>query len=327
MVDFAKLKANRAENTAKLIESLSKNQNGNEDARFWKPTMNPDTKMGGAVIRFLPSPDDDVLGYVRYYEHAFQNPAKTKWYIERSLSSIGQQDAVASLNRRLWATGIKENKDLASKQKRNERLTSNILVINDPAKPENNGKVFLYRFGPKILSFIDARLKPKEDPITGEKPPVMDAFDLWEGANFEIRFKDTDNGWNYDECKFSNPAPVAQSDALIEAIFKQTHSLQEFVDAKHYKSPDELAKRLAEVLGSHIAGIEVIEGSGFSVTDAKKQQSQQQAAPTKSEASAPITGTSYADTADTSVPFEVDTTTKLETTEDEEFFNSLMNES
>jgi hypothetical protein len=325
MVDFAKLKANRAENTAKLVESLkTQNSGGNSDARFWTPTMNPDTKMGGAVIRFLPSPDDSVLPYITYYEHAFQNPAKTKWYIERSLSSIGQQDAVASLNRRLWATGIKENKDIASKQKRNQRFVANIEVINDPAKPENNGKNFLYRYGPKIHSFIDARLQPKEDPITGVKPPVMDAFDMWEGANFEIRFKNTENGWNYDECKFSNPAPVAPSDALIEAIFKQTYSLAEFTDAKNYKAPEDLAKRLAETLGTHIGGLEVIEGGGFTVEQARKQEAQQTPAASIPAASAVAASTVAIDT---SVPFEIDTVKPVfASSADDDFFNNLMNE-
>jgi hypothetical protein len=320
MVDFAKLKANRAENTAKLVESLAKTQNGGStDARFWTPTMNPETKLGGAVIRFLPSPDDDALGYVTYYEHAFQNPAKTKWYIERSLSSIGQTDAVASLNRRLWATGIKENKDIASRQKRNQRFITNILVVNDPAKPENNGKVFLYRFGPKIFSFIEKALKPEADAITGVKPPVLNAYDLWEGANFEIRFKDTSNGWNYDDCKFSAVSPVAPSDALIEAVFKQTYSLAEFTDAKNYKSPDELAKRLSEVLGTHIAGIEVIEGSGFTVEQAKAQQRQQTAAPEQQTAKAQE---------DTSIPFEVDTVKPVFASDsDDAFFNDLMSQS
>jgi hypothetical protein len=334
MVDFAKLKANRAENTQKLVESLVKTSSSNntdDDARFWKPTMDPKTKVGGAVIRFLPSKDDSAVGYVSWYEHSFQNLANQQWYIERSLSSIGQQDSLASLNRRLWATGIKENKAIASKQKRNQKFVTNILVVNDPIKPENNGKVFLYKFGPKIFGFIESALKPKADPITGVTPAMLDAFDMWEGANFEVRFHDTDNGWNYDACKFSTPSPVAASDALIEAVYNQVYSLEDFVDAKQYKTNEQLDKRLLTVLGTHIVGLEVIEGKGFSV-DTTKAASQTQAppsgyvAPATSVSTAAIVGTQFVSSADTSVPFDVTPSEPVFASDsDDAFFNNLMN--
>jgi hypothetical protein len=315
MVDFSKLKANRAQNTQKAVEALNqKSETNNEDSRFWKPTLDKEKGSGGAVIRFLPSKDEGALGYVTYYEHAFKGPTN-KWYIERSLSSIGGKDSVASINARLWATNQEANKAICRRQKRQTRYVANILVVNDPAHPEFNGKTFLYRFGPMIFGFVEKALKPVADAITGKTPDVLDAFDMWEGADFELRIKDTKDGWNYGDSKFADVSPVADNDSLIEAVYNQTLSLAEFVDNKNYKSVADLDKRLIEVLGLTISGLEVIEGYGKSFPSSTQQQA---SAPAQASSETPATP---------AVPFDADpvkSTTTFGSSEDEDFFNDLM---
>jgi hypothetical protein len=322
----------RSQDTTVLAESFKSNQSGgniNEDARFWKPTLDAETGSGGAIIRFLPQPDDDVvLDYVKYIEFAFEGLNK-KWYIERCLSDLGQKDdPCAKFNARLWATQDKEKQARASKQKQNKRYIANILVVNDPSKPENNGKVFLYRFGPAVMAFIEKALTPKPHPITQKIAPVMNAFNMWEGADFELIINQTKNGWNYDDCKFSSPSAISDNDAVLEAIFKQTISLKEFSEVKHYKTVDELKKRLIEVLGTVYMGIEVVEGATAPVQYARTQQ---QEAPARTAPSI--------DYSDNTPPFDVDPPKKesglrtdyedsmptFENKSDEDIFNEMMN--
>jgi hypothetical protein len=322
----------RSQDTTALAESFKQNQNSNinEDARFWKPTLDEETGSGGAIIRFLPQPDDDVtLDYVKYIEFAFEGLGK-KWYIERCLSDLGQKDdPCAKFNARLWATQDKEKQARASKQKQNKRYVANILVVNDPSKPENNGKVFLYRFGPAVMAFIEKALTPKPHPITGKTAAVINPFNMWEGADFELIINQTKNGWNYDDCQFSTPSAISDNDAVLEAIFKQVHSLKEFTDVKHYKTVDELKKRLVEVMGKVYMGVEVVEGGA----DAPVQYTRGQEAPAKT---APAI-----DYNDKSVPFDVDTPAKetsglrtdyedemptFENKTDEDIFNEMMNQ-
>lgn len=332
MVDFAKYKANRDSNKEKVTELLNKQQAqdtqgyDNDDKRFWKPTMDKVKEVGGAVIRFLPEGNENnLLSYVKYFEHSFKNPENGKWYIERSLSSLPDlgQDSIATLNKKLWSSSSDKDhphKKVASRQKRNTKYISNVLVVNDPANPENNGKVLLYKFGPAIYNKISAAQFPKEDAITGAKPPALDPFDIIDGANFEIRIKNTDNGWSYDDSKFSSPTPLAKSDAVFDAILKQLHDLTEFVDVKNYKTNQVLDKRLVEVLGMTYQGFEVVEGYVGSVSsNPNATATTKQAEPQKQ---------AQADSDD--LPFDPDpvaSTASFATSEDENFFNSLMAES
>lgn len=330
MVDFAKYKANRDSNKEKVTELLKtqttqKTQSyDNDDVRFWKPTMDSVKKVGGAVIRFLPDGNEEnLLSYVKYFEHSFKNPENGKWYIERSLSSLPElgQDSIAALNKKLWSSSSDKDhphKKVASRQKRNTKFISNILVVNDPANPENNGKVFLYKFGPAIYNKIEASQFPKEDAITGAKPDALDAFDIIDGANFEIRINDTKDGWDYSDSRFSTPTPLAKSDAVFDAVLKQLHNLSEFIDIKNYKSNSALDKRLIEVLGTHYQGFEVVEGFVGVSNPSNTHQNEQLDTPNQKQAE------------NIDLPFAPDpatSTTSFASSSDEDFFNKLMEES
>lgn len=327
MVDFAKYKANRDTNKDKLAEfqkkqeAESKQTYESEDTRFWKPVMDKKAGVGGAVIRFLPEGNEEnLLNYVTYYEHSFKNPDNDKWYIERSLSSVKDlgQDSIAILNAKLWKTSSDKDhphKKIASRQKRNQKFIANILVVNDPANPENNGKVFLYKFGPAIYKKIKESQFPVENPITKKTPKSIDPFDIIDGADMEIYIKDTANGWNYDETKFSQSSPMAKSDAVFDAILRQVHTLDEFAALSNYKSNDALNKRLIEVLGTTYQGFEVVEGWVGKSSVESSVKTQQTHAPVQKES-----------TPD-DLPFEPDlviTEASAQSASDEEFFNNLM---
>jgi hypothetical protein len=213
-----------------------------KDDRVWK--LEPD-KAGNAtaVIRFLPRSEGDELPWVRIFNHSFQGPTG-KWYIENSLTTLNEKDPVGELNSRLWNSGSEANKEIARKQKRKLTYIANVLIVSDPKHPENEGKVMLFKFGKKIFDKIMDKARPT---FEDEKP--VNVFDLWEGADFKLRMRKVDGYANYDQSQFMEPSALFDGDEekLLEVVSKQ-YKLSEFLDAKNFKSFDELAKKLADVL-------------------------------------------------------------------------------
>ena len=230
--------------TAKLVKEVEKmNNNGSSgDERLWKLECDKSGN-GYAVIRFLPAPDCEYLPFVKLYSHAFQGPGG--WYIENSLTTLGQKDPVSEFNTTLWNNGTDAGKDTARKQKRKLTYISNIYVVKDPANPENEGKVFLYKFGKKIFDKLTAAMQPEF-----EDEEAIDPFDFWQGANFKLKAKNVAGYRNYDSSEFTAVTPVLDDDDALEGLWKKESSLQEFVGADQFKSYDDLKKRLEYVLGN-----------------------------------------------------------------------------
>ena len=147
--------------TAKLVKEVEKQNGGGQggaDERLWKPVMDKSGN-GYAVIRFLPAPDGEDLPWAKMFSHAFQGNGG--WYIENSLTTIGQKDPLGELNRELWNSGNDSDKDTVRKQKRKLSFYANIYVVKDPANPQNEGGVFLYKFGKKIFDKVMEAMQPE----------------------------------------------------------------------------------------------------------------------------------------------------------------------
>ena len=215
------------------------------DERLWKPELDK-SGTGSAVIRFLPAPDGEELPWVKVFKHAFQGPTG-KWYIENSLTTIGKNDPVSEHNSALWNTGLETDKETARKQKRKLEYYSNIYVVSDPKHPENNGKVFLFRYGKKIFDKIMAAMQPEFEDETPINP-----FDFWEGANFKLKIRKVDGYWNYDKSEFDSVSTLKDSDDALDSIWKTQYSLTEFTAPTNFKSYDELKKRLDDVLSGTV---------------------------------------------------------------------------
>ena len=183
------------------------------------------------------------MAFVRVFNHGFQGPGG--WYIENSLTTLGQKDPLAEYNSTLWNSGVEANKEIARKQKRRLTYFSNIYVVEDKANPQNEGKVFMFRYGKKIFDKISSMANPEFE----DESPV-DVFNLWEGANFKLKIRKVDGYSNYDKSEFVTAAPLFDDDSKLENVYTQTHSLQEFLDPKNFKSYDELKTRLDVVLGN-----------------------------------------------------------------------------
>ena len=186
------------------------------DERLWKPELDKSGN-GYAVIRFLPSPEGEDLPWAKVWNHAFQGPTG-QWYIENSLTTIGQKDPVSEYNSKLWNSGVESDKEIARKQKRKLQYFSNILVVSDPKHPENEGKVMLFRYGKKIFDKMMEAMQPAFEDETPINP-----FDFWEGAEFKLKIRKVDGFWNYDKSEFSAPSPIADDESKIESIWKSQY--------------------------------------------------------------------------------------------------------
>jgi len=244
-MSFANLKQNRAATIDKLLNAASSNSEKKSygDDRFWTPTVDKSGN-GYAVIRFLPASEGEDLPWVKYWDHGFKGPTG-KWYIEKSLTSIGQNDPVSEMNTQLWNTGNEDDKDLARQRKRRLHHVSNILVLSDSANPQNEGKVFLYKYGKKIMDKIMDVMQPQ---FQDEKP--VNPFDLWAGANFKLKIRNFEGYRNYDKSEFEAASELANgNEASLEAIYNKIIPIKEFVSEESYKTYAELKKKLYMVLG------------------------------------------------------------------------------
>ena len=229
--------------TEKLIKQVEKlNDTGSkDDERFWKPVMD-NGGTGSAVIRFLPAPEGCDLPWVQVWSHAFQSNGK--WMIDNCLTTLGQNCPVCEANRELWNTGSKDNQNIVRDRKRKLSYYSNIYVVKDPANPDNEGKVFLYKFGKKIFDKIMASMQPEFDD---EEP--INPFDFWKGANFKLKLVKKDGYWNYDKSEFAPSSVLLDDDDELETIYKSLNNLNDFVSPSEFKSYEDLKKRLDYTLG------------------------------------------------------------------------------
>ena len=245
-MSFSDMKQRSKTNLASLIKETEKISNPNSgfndtDDRFWRPELDKSGN-GYAVVRFLPAPEGEDLPWARIWNHGFQGPGG--WYIENSLTTLGQKDPVSEHNSTLWNSGIEANKEVARKQKRRLNYTSNVYILKDPAHPENEGQIKLYRFGKKIFDKINDLMNPEFE----DESPV-NPFDFWAGANFKMKIRKVEGYSNYDKSEFEAPSALLEDDDKMEEIWKSENSLKELVSEDKFKTFDELKTKLERVLG------------------------------------------------------------------------------
>ena len=246
-MDFETLKSSSS-NFDKITKALETNLNPEDksnkskyqDDRFWKPELDK-TGNGYAVLRFLPASEKEEMPWQRVWSHAFQD--KGGWYIENSLTTLNSKDPVSEDNTRLWNTGVDSDKDIARKRKRKLSYYSNIYMVSDPKHPENEGKVFLFKFGKKIFDKISEAMQPQF-----EDEKAINPFDFWKGANLKLKIRKVDGYWNYDKSEFEGVKPLAKDDENIKAIWSKQYPLKSFVAPSNFKTYDELKEKLNRVI-------------------------------------------------------------------------------
>jgi len=241
--DFKKRSKNSISSLTSKLEEM--NKKSYKDDRFWRPELDKSSN-GYAVIRFLPASAEEDIPWAKYYSHGFQGPGG--WYIENSLTTLGDKDPVSEMNSRLWNSGTESDKDIARSRRRKTNYVSNILIVSDPANPENEGKIFLYRYGQKIFNKIQEAMQPEF-----EDEEAINPFDFWGGADFKLKVRRVGGFINYDKSEFSSTSALLEGhDEELEKLWKSQYALKEFTDASNFKSYDDLTKRLHEVIGDDI---------------------------------------------------------------------------
>ena len=246
MATLSALKKSRNSFMEKLHKEIEKIDTPQEsksyiDDRFWKPEVDKSGN-GNAVIRFLPPVDGEDIPWARVFNHGFQGPTGL-WYIENSLTTLGKKDPVSEYNSQLWNSGIEANKEIARKQKRRLTYISNIYIVSDPKNPQNEGKVFLYKYGKKIFDKINDVMNPEFEDET-----PMNPFDLWEGANFKLKIRKVEGYQNYDKSEFTSSTQLLENEEELEKVWNSQYALSEFSDEAQFKTYDELKARLDSVL-------------------------------------------------------------------------------
>ena len=242
--DFKKRSQSNFGELTKKIEELNKKDSYKDD-RFWRPELDKSSN-GYAVIRFLPAPKEEDLPWAKYYSHGFQG--KGGWYIENCPTTLGGKCPVCESNNGLWNSGVEKDKDIARNRKRRLHYNSNILIVSDPANPQNEGKVFLYKYGKKIFDKIQEAMQPEF-----EDEEAINPFDFWNGANFKLKVRKVAGFINYDKSEFESPSSLfGGDDEKLETLWESQYVLGEFTDESNFKKYDELKTKLNGVLGSDI---------------------------------------------------------------------------
>lgn len=242
ILNFADLKT-RGNDIEKLNEEASKFKQGGftRDPRYWEPELDKAGE-GQAIIRFLPAPAGEDVPFVRLFSYGFKGPSG-RWFIENSPATLGMPCPVMEYNSTLWDSGDEAQRDIARRQKRRLSFITNIYIVRHKARPEDEGKVFLYRFGKKIWDKLADKMNPED-----EETRPMNPFDMWKGANFRLKIGEVSGFRNYDKSEFDFPSALSDDDAELERIWRQTYSLKDEVGPDKFKSYDELKKKLDEVL-------------------------------------------------------------------------------
>jgi hypothetical protein len=253
-------------------ESAPQEKKSYVDERLWRPELDKSGN-GYAVLRFLPAVHGEDLPWAKVYSHAFQGPTG-QWYIENSLTTISQNDPVSEYNSKLWNTGIESDKEIARKQKRKLSYYSNVYVVSDPKHPENEGKVFLFKYGKKIYDKLLAAMQPE---FEDESP--INPFDPFSGANFKLKIRKVDGYWNYDKSEFEAPSRLFEDEAKVETVCQKAYALSEFTSQSNFKSYDELKTRLDVVLSGTVSVGNVAE----TITEVKQETPSASTASTTTE--------------------------------------------
>ena len=244
--NFTTLRNSRKTLLTKLADEVKKTASPQKgaDERFWKLIVDPKTGIGYAKLRFLPAPKNEDIPWAKLWSHGFQGPAGS-WFIENCPTTLdGRPCPVCKENNRLWNSGVERDKEVARARKRKLTYISNVLILEDPARPENNGKTFLYKYGKKIHDKVMELLEPQ---FPDQKP--ANPFDLWEGCDFKLKAQKVAGYQNYDKSEFTEPSELhAGDDAQKEKTWEGEFSLAEFLKEDQFKDFADLAKRFQRSL-------------------------------------------------------------------------------
>ena len=215
------------------------------DDRFYKLSRDKNDN-GGALIRFVV--DKNSKPFVKMTKITARHPKETgnkRFVSEWSPLTIGKPDPFNEKFIKLWTE--EGRKEEAKKYSRAFRYITNIVVIKDPANPENEGKTFLLDMSPTLFQKLKEAIEPTEAEIAlGAESKAV--FDPINGYSFLLKVSKANTGFlSYETSKFKEETSaiyknVAEAEKEIK---KNTYDLSEFLKPENFLSYEELQQKLA----------------------------------------------------------------------------------
>ena len=222
-----------------------KEKKNHDDNRFWSLAVDEQDK-GQAIVRLLL--DKNGVPFVNLKTiglKAFDEVNKKwAWFISDLPVSIGEKCPLTEFREKLRKVG-KDGQEEAKNFSYKNTYIGNIQVIKDPANPENEGKVFLWKFGSKLLEkFQEAMEDENKNPWNPLK----------EGCNVKLKRKKVAGYPNWDSSTVEEPSSFMDFEDAEEAtkyLEENTYELSEFLSPDHFDSYDEIKDKLAYFLDKY----------------------------------------------------------------------------
>lgn len=169
-----------------------KNKKAESEEVYWKLTVDA-SGVGEASIRLLPAAPNEDYPFVKVKDYGIgvfnKEAGKKKWYIQRSLESVGKQDPVKDEFWACYNLGTDHGKELMKQIRDREYYIVWIYVISDKNAPQNNGKVMKAKLSPSIWKLVEEQISPQF-----ETDEPLNVFDPWNGATLNLRAYNGSNG-------------------------------------------------------------------------------------------------------------------------------------
>jgi hypothetical protein len=198
------------------------------------------TKVGNTyTVRLLPYAKDPSKTFFHYYNHGWNSFATGQYVQTLSPQTFGERDPIAEERFKVLRTGSEEEKEKMQAIRRLEKWLVNVYVIDDPANPDNNGKVKILRYGKQLQKIITEAIEGEDAEEFGPR-----IFDLGsEGVNFKIKVEQQGDFPTYVSSRFTTAGKIDISDDKQKEIYESAFDLTDVFTQKSY---DELKDMLNE---------------------------------------------------------------------------------
>jgi hypothetical protein len=195
------------------------------------------TKVGNTfTVRLLPFAKDPSKTFFHYYNHGWNSFATGQYVQTLSPQTFGERDPIAEERFKVLRTGSEEDKEKMSAVRRLEKWLVNVYVIDDPANPDNNGKVKILRYGKQLQKIITEAIEGEDAEEFGPR-----IFDLGsEGVNFKIKVEQQGDFPTYVSSRFTAAGKVDLSEDQQKDIYDGVFDLTEVFTLKSYDDLKEM---------------------------------------------------------------------------------------
>lgn len=192
------------------------------------------------TIRLIPDVENIDDTFFHHYVNQWSSKKDGSFTSALSLKTFGERDPISEERWKLYKewkdAGPAKDEKFENPIKEREQWFVNILVVDDPANPDNNGKVKILSMGPQLKDIVD-------DAMTGESADDFGAaiFDLSkDGCDFKIKADEQGVFTTYIKSRFSTKSSIDLSDEEIDEVYTKVHDLRQVHSVKTYEELQDL---------------------------------------------------------------------------------------